>query len=152
MNCPPKNGRCREMAVVERWQLVQVRLSTKQLFIFFRLNSFLCRHESYPIQYEQQRQRRGIKRSHPSNIVPKRPRGIGTYTKSQSSLLNSYFGFSGFQFSLLLTYSRYGPITCSHLSDHVMFSLQDRRGVASLRYRNCTEITVLVCQQMPHPV
>ena len=39
-----------------------------------------------------------------------------------------------------------------NLSDHVMFSLRDRRGAAPLRYRNCTEITVLVCQQKPHPV
>ena len=31
-----------------------------------------------------------------------------------------------------------------NLSDHVMFSLRDRRVAASLRYRNCTEITVLV--------
>ena len=32
----------------------------------------------------------------------------------------------------------------TNLSDHVMIHLQDRRGAASLRYRNCTEITVLV--------
>ena len=26
MDCPPKNGRCREEAVVQRWSLVEVRL------------------------------------------------------------------------------------------------------------------------------
>ena len=28
----------------------------------------------------------------------------------------------------------------------------DRRGAASLRYRNCTEITVLMCGQKRYPV
>lgn len=29
---------------------------------------------------------------------------------------------------------------------------RDRRGVASLRYRNRAEITVLVCEEKPYPV
>ena len=34
----------------------------------------------------------------------------------------------------------------------VTLNLRDRRGVASLRYRNRTEITVLMCEQISYPV
>ena len=34
----------------------------------------------------------------------------------------------------------------------VTLNLRDRRGVASLRYRNRTEITVRMCEQMSYPV
>ena len=36
--------------------------------------------------------------------------------------------------------------------DFQTFHFQDKRGAASLRYRNCTKITVLMCQQKPYPV
>ena len=55
--------------------------------------------KSYPIWNEEKRYRTGIKRSHPSKIVPKRPRGFGTYTKSQSTLLNIYFRFTSRSYS-----------------------------------------------------
>ena len=32
------------------------------------------------------------------------------------------------------------------------FQFRDKRGAASLSYRNCTEITLLMCQQKPYPV
>ena len=36
--------------------------------------------------------------------------------------------------------------------DFQTFHFQDKRGTASLTYRNCTKITVLMCQQKPYPV
>ena len=35
---------------------------------------------------------------------------------------------------------------------NVTLNFRDRRGAASLRYRNSTEITVLMCEQMSYPV
>ena len=36
--------------------------------------------------------------------------------------------------------------------DFQTFHFQDKRSAASLTYRNCTKITVLMCQQKPYPV
>ena len=35
---------------------------------------------------------------------------------------------------------------------NVTLNLRDRRGAASLRYRNRTEITVRMCEQMSYPI
>ena len=68
----------------------------------------------YTVLYEQQRHRTRTSCSHPSNNVPQRLAERVWWTKSQSSLLNIYFRFSGFQPLLLSIHFRYGPSTCSH--------------------------------------
>jgi len=54
----------------------------------------------------------GASRSHILNIVPARLAERVWYTKSQSSLLDIYFRFSGIQSLLLLIYFREGPNRC----------------------------------------
>ena len=68
----------------------------------------------YTVLYEQQRHRTGTSCSHTSNNVPQRLAERVLWTKSQSSLLNIYFRFSGFQSLLLLIHFRCFPNTCSH--------------------------------------
>ena len=71
-------------------------------------------------------------------------------TKSQSSLLNIYFRFSGFQSSLLLIHFRCGSNASSHCHKkwqkfirYVTFFFQNWRRAASFRYRNRAEICSL---------
>ena len=40
----------------------------------------------------------------------------------------------------------------TELIQYVKLLFRDRRGATSLRYRNCVEITVLMCKQSPYPV
>ena len=44
------------------------------------------------------------------------------------------------------------PVSYEHLSDMWLFTLRDPRGASSLRYRNRTEISVLICEQKPYPL
>ena len=107
--------------------------------------------ETFLLKNERQRHRTGTGGSHtlnPFNIVPARLFERVRCTKSQSSFLNICFRLSGFQSSLLLLLSKQEwqkRIRC------VKFHFQDCRGVAWLRYRNRTEITVLMCEQKPYP-
>ena len=93
-------------------------------------------------------------RSHTSNIVqsgwwwPHDPEIW--WTKSQFSLLNIDCRLSGCQSSLLLILFCYGSNACLHCTKvwHRTYPIFE----ATLRYRNCAKITVLMCEQNPHLV
>ena len=70
--------------------------------------------KGYSVWYEQHRHRTGTSRTHTSNIVPEQLAERVWWSKSQSSLLNIYFRFSGLHSSLLLFHFCWGPTTCLH--------------------------------------
>ena len=81
------------------------------------------------------------------------------WTKSQSSLLSNYFRLSGQFIPCSLPLRSEYP--CSHctkvgyrtypISDRMMLHFRDRRGTVSLRYRNRTQINVLVVMREQKP-
>ena len=104
----------------------------------------------YTVLYEQQRHRTGTSCSHPSNNVPQRLAERVWWTKSQSSPLNIYFRFSGFQSLLLLIHFRYGPNTCSHCTKvwhrtSPICDAQVSRAAQRSFALNSAEITVPIC-------
>lgn len=117
--------------------------------------AFRADMKSYPIQYEEQRHRTGIKRSHPSNNVPKRPRGFGTYTKSQSTLLNIYFCLNSRSYSstsaaipeYLLTLRR--KVTETYPICDNPFVRQTRRSLAPLRYLHRSHRSHVTTEALP---
>ena len=88
------------------------------------------------------------------------PRGSGALIPNPHSLLNIHFPLSMFKSSLLLILFRQGVNTCSRNYEetrlrYVTIQFHDRRGAAhaaSLRYRNRSEITVLICERKPYLV
>ena len=73
-----------------------------------------------------------------SNILLERLAERAWYTKSQSSLLNIYFHISGFSSSFLLIYLLSGLSKTMEPKPfrYATIQFQDRRGAASLLYRN----------------
>ena len=94
--------------------------------------------ENTPAWFEQRRTRTGTSRSQTSNILSERLAERVWYPKSQSSLLNIYFLISGFSSSLLLIYPLRGLSQTVEPKPfrYATIQFQDRRGVASLLYRN----------------
>ena len=94
--------------------------------------------QNTPAWFEQRRPRTGTSRSHTSNILSERLAERVWYPKSQSSLLNIYFLISGFSSSLLLIYPLRGLSQTVEPKPfrYATIQFQDRRGVASLLYRN----------------
>ena len=73
------------------------------------------------------------------------------WTKSQSSLLNSYFRLSGFLSSLQIIHFRYGPNVSTKVWQRTYPMCDAPRSKSSLRDRNRAEIPVLMCEQKPYP-
>ena len=92
--------------------------------------------QNTPAWFELRRPRTETSRSHTSNILPERLPGRVCCTKSQSSLLNIYFhisGFSSYSFTLSLVYHKQWN---KNLFRYATIQFRDRRGAASLLYRN----------------
>jgi len=94
--------------------------------------------QNTPAWFEKGRPRTGTSRSHTSNFLPERLALRVWCTKSQSSLLNIYFHISGFSSSLLLIYPLRGLSQTMEPKPfrYATIQFQDRRGAASLLYRN----------------
>ena len=96
------------------------------------------------------RARGGTSRSHTSNIVLAKLAERVWCTKFQSSLLDIYFRFSGFQPSLFT--SATGRIGVHTAPKYGKKPIRDRRGAASPRYRSLAATTAFMCEQKPYLV
>ena len=117
--------------------------------------AFRANRKSYSVNGKGTELEQVVHTHRTSNIVPERLAGRVWWTKSQSSLWNIYFRLSGFHFSFLPIHFLYSPSTCSHCDEawqkvairRVSLHFRDRRGAALPRYKNRTEITVVMFEQ-----
>ena len=103
---------------------------------------FVVPRKSILYRVNSNRARGLTSRSHTSEIVPARLSESIWCSKFQSSFLNNYFRFSGFQSSLLLIHFRHGPEQVFTLHQSMTQYLSDmRHSTFVAQFRSITEIS-----------